>query len=415
MTQAAPAVIDLAELVGDLRGRGARLALEGTVETTFRCNLACVHCYVNKPAQDPEERARELTTGRLLELVDEIAAAGCFTLLLTGGEVLCREDFATVYLRAFNAGLQVHVFTNGTMVTDRVAQLLAEHPPAMVEITLYGATRETYERVTRVPGSFDRCIAGIEKLLAHGVKVGLKTQLVTWNVHEFDAMVAIARRYGVGFREDGLLNARVDCGSNRNPELQVPAERLLAIDLRDPQRLKAMQRSWDDVRAAAAAPTDAPDQVFTCGAGEMGFNVDAHGQLQLCQLARGSGFDLREASFRQGWEEHFPRLRARTWQHNDTCRRCPMLRNCANCPGAAENALGDIEGVVAHFCELTHRRAFAGLGALAGHVADASCCFGRPGADAAPEPASACGGCSHGAAEPQPIRLTVRRPAAPPA
>lgn len=407
--------VPVGAFVAELRGRGHRLPVDGHIETTFRCNLACVHCYVNKPAQDPAERERELSTERLLALVDEVAAAGCLNLLLTGGEVLCREDFPAIYLRAFRAGLQVHVFTNGTMVTDRVADLLAEHPPAEVEITLYGGTRETYERVTRVAGSFDRCIAGIEKLLARGIRVGLKTQLVTWNVHEHETMRAIAERYGVPFREDGLLNARVDCGANRNPELQVDAERLLAIDLRDPRRLAALQQSWEDVRAAAADPAPPGDHVFSCGAGEAGFNVDPHGQLQLCQLARGNAFDLHTGTFADGWETHFPKLRARTWQSNDTCRRCPMLSACANCPGAAENALGDLEGAVAHFCELTHRRTFAGLGTLTGHVADGSCCFGQPGSSPAAIAATGCGGCSHGSAEELPIRLTVRRRDTPPA
>jgi MoaA/NifB/PqqE/SkfB family radical SAM enzyme len=39
----------------------------------------------------------------------------------------------------------------------------------LVEISLYGMTRATYERVTGVPGSYDRCLAGIERLRARGV------------------------------------------------------------------------------------------------------------------------------------------------------------------------------------------------------------------------------------------------------
>ena len=79
---------------------GAHVPVNGTVETTFRCNLRCVHCYVNESPGDAEEQARELDTARLLRLVDEMADQGCLFLLLTGGEVFVRPDFPEVYLHA---------------------------------------------------------------------------------------------------------------------------------------------------------------------------------------------------------------------------------------------------------------------------------------------------------------------------
>ncbi|HEX9187101.1 MAG TPA: hypothetical protein VGB87_08525, partial [Vicinamibacteria bacterium] len=51
---------------------GRRIPLQGTLETTFRCNLDCVHCYVNEPAASAEEKAREMSLERLKGLVDEI-------------------------------------------------------------------------------------------------------------------------------------------------------------------------------------------------------------------------------------------------------------------------------------------------------------------------------------------------------
>src|SRR5262249_56502631 len=94
-----------------------RLPVQGTVETTFRCNLNCVHCYVNEPAGSRSARERELSLDRLKELVDEIVEAGGLTLLLTGGEVLVRADFPELYLHAVRPGPRALGFTNGTPVT----------------------------------------------------------------------------------------------------------------------------------------------------------------------------------------------------------------------------------------------------------------------------------------------------------
>jgi MoaA/NifB/PqqE/SkfB family radical SAM enzyme len=121
----AVAEVPLSQLLEEAGDYARRTPLEGTLETTFRRNLSCVHCYVNEPAADLRARARELPQERLLGLVDAIAAAGCLDLLLTGGEVLLRADFPALYLHAVRSGLRVTVFTNGTLITDRLTDLFA--------------------------------------------------------------------------------------------------------------------------------------------------------------------------------------------------------------------------------------------------------------------------------------------------
>ena len=402
--------IPLSQLLEEAGAYATRVPLEGTLETTFRCNLACVHCYVNQPAGSRAERTKELELARLTALVDEFEAEGCLDLLITGGEVLLRADFPELYLHAVRAGLRVTVFTNGTLVTDRIAELFAEFHPACVEISLYGMTRETYERVTRVPGSFDRCLRGIRKLHEAGVPLKLKTMVLSWNAHEVAAMRRFAEELGVDFRHDSLLNPRVDCGANRNPELQVDPERAVALDLDDPGLRAAYGQSFRD--AVAAGPSTS-EEVYTCGAGQMGFTVDPYGKLQLCQLSRRASFDLRAESFARGWHEFLPAARSRRWQSDAVCRRCSLRPVCGNCPGAAEMELGDAEARVAQFCEITHLRAHALLGDASGHRRDATCCRGtgelaaRPDADASAGPAGSCGSCGH--SEPGLVQIQTRR------
>ena len=72
---------------------------------------------------------------------------GCLWLLYTGGEIFARRDFLDIYdLRQEEAACSITLFTNGTMITERIADHLAEWRPFAIEITLYGRTRETYER-----------------------------------------------------------------------------------------------------------------------------------------------------------------------------------------------------------------------------------------------------------------------------
>lgn len=408
--------VGVSDLQARLNVRERRIPIQGIIETTFRCNLTCVHCYVNEPVGDREVRGRELSLERLTQLVDEIAEAGCLDLLFTGGEVLVRPDFPELYLYAVRKGLLVTIFTNGTMVTDRIADLFDEYRPFTIEITLYGMTRETYEKVTGLPGSYEMCLKGIRRLVSRGIPLKLKAMALTWNQHEIPAMEAYARSLGLEFKFDGFLNPRVDCGSNRHGDLQMTAEQLLALDLQSPERMEEFKQFCDRF-VHPDAPIES-EYLYTCGAGQTSFTVDPYGKLQLCQLSRRSSFDLRHDTFARGWNEFFPMLRERKWQSNSVCRRCSLISFCASCPGAAEMETGDLEGIVAQFCEIAHLRAHTVMGDECGHRADATCCLGhgkllsRPTEEVDRVMASASCGTSPSGGESPPILIQIDRCAA---
>ena len=133
--------------------QGSRFPLAAEFEITDRCNLGCVHCFINQPAGSTAHIQHELSTGEIKEILDQIADSGCLHLLLTGGEPLLRPDFSEIYLHARQKGMLVMLFTNATLMTPSVIETLKQAPPILVEVSLYGATQETYEAVTRMPGS----------------------------------------------------------------------------------------------------------------------------------------------------------------------------------------------------------------------------------------------------------------------
>ena len=104
--------------------------------------------------------------------------------LYTGGEIFARRDFLDIYTGGQETRLPSYLvlFTNGTMITPRIADHLVEYRPFAIEITLYGATRETYEALTQVPGSFDRCMKGIRLLQERNLPLKLKTVPTTVNL-----------------------------------------------------------------------------------------------------------------------------------------------------------------------------------------------------------------------------------------
>jgi len=147
-----------------------------------------------------------MSTGKVLDIIDEITDAGCLHLLITGGEPLLRDDFPAIYGHAKKRGLLVTIFSNGTLITERVIGMFRELPPHEVEISLYGATAPTYEKITGVPGSYEKCMLGIKLLAENNIKVNLKTILMTLNSHELSEMEKIARGFGARFRFDAAIS-----------------------------------------------------------------------------------------------------------------------------------------------------------------------------------------------------------------
>ena len=126
--------------------------------------------------------------------------------------------------------------TNGTLVTERVADHLAAYRPFSIEITLYGRTKETYERLTGVPGSFERCLRGIRLLKERSLPLSLKTVAVTTNRHEIPDMQRFAEdELGVPFKFDAMINPRLDCSSSPL-NVRLTPEECVALDLADPKR-----------------------------------------------------------------------------------------------------------------------------------------------------------------------------------
>jgi radical SAM protein with 4Fe4S-binding SPASM domain len=348
------------------RAGGKRVPLAGTIELTRRCNNRCRHCYNNLPANDPAALAAELETLELFRLLEEIAAAGCVWLLLTGGEILLRQDFLDIYRAAKKNGLLVTLFTNGTLVTPRLAEELAAARPFSIEITLYGSTAETYERVSGVPGSFRRCLEGVRLLAQHGLPLKLKSTVCALNAHELRGIRRFAaEELGLPFRFDALLNARCD-GSLAPLDVRLAPEEVVALDLADAERVRALKELARRPLGVAPGPAGAAP-LYTCGGGATSFAIDPCGRLRACVLSAGEGYDLRAGSLRDGWDRHLSRLRALAAASDSRCARCALRSLCGMCPANGELECGDPRQPVDFLCRVAHLRAYAMSMAVPAH------------------------------------------------
>ena len=328
------------------------IPVSGSIELTPRCNLNCMHCYINQPVNDHQTKKRELTEAQWIDLINQIVDEGCLWLLFTGGEPFVRKDFLNIYTHAKKKGLLISLFTNGTMITKEIANYLAEWTPFEIEITLYGRTQKTYEQVTGVPGSHQLCYQSIDYLLEHGIPLQLKTVVFRSNKHEVRDMRAFAKDRGLSFRYDVMINRRID-GSDTQKACRLSPQEIIEFESEDEERTSGWRDLWN--RMGNIQITD--DRLYTCGAGRDNFHIDSFGNLCLCMMARRPDYNLLHGSFHEGWKHFIPGIIKRKRKKPIPCQECDIKVLCDHCPGWADVEMGDVEGHVPYLCEIAHLRA----------------------------------------------------------
>lgn len=353
---------------------GKRAPVEVSIEVTRRCPLECLHCYNNLPMGDQEARKSELTLAEHCRLLDELMAAGCLWVLYTGGEIFGRKDFPEIYKEAKKRGFLVTLFTNGTLISPQIADMLAEWRPFAIEITLYGATRETYDSLTQIPGSYDRCMRGIRLLLDRKLPLKLKTVPTTVNRHEVYEMKRLAEEeLGVEFKFDPLVNPRIDCSASPLG-VRLSPEEVVALDYHDPKRREEYRRlATQDL--TEQREERGGDTVYFCGGGVSACAMDPSGKMSICVISHQETYDWRTGSFQEGWDGFLWKTRSKKKTRQTRCDTCRIQSLCSMCPANGELERNDPESPVDFLCQVAHLRAYA-LGMSVPAHGDCPACAG---------------------------------------
>ncbi len=344
--------IGSAALLDDLAQRSPSnddFPLAGSMELTLDCNLWCRHCYIRYPGATADEKK----TAETKAILDQLAERGVLCLLLTGGEILARPDFREIYLHAKRRGFLLTLFTNATLVDEDTADFFVTYPPRRIEITIYGHTAATYERVTGVKGSFAAFRRGVDLLLERKLPVYLKMMVLKSNLHELDDVKAWVAARGLPFRFDGVVNPRLD--GHRGPL----RERLEPADVVRIQGTSEADRA-EFVRLRTLAENKLAEgtdhRLFRCGAGVRTFHIDPRGQMHPCMMWRTTPLDAQQGLQPGAWSSHMRELRRQTRPESALCNSCVNSMSCGNCAATSQLETGVAGSNVPYYCRISKAR-----------------------------------------------------------
>ncbi len=329
--------------------------LSGSVELTYRCNERCAMCYLG-PDWGKGRKGDELTTEEVFGLLDQIRDAGCFYLLLTGGEITLRKDLYEIIDYAGGNGLCITLKTNGTRITQEFIDAVRRNPVQSVDISLLGSSEATHDRLAVVPGSFSKTIEGMKALRAADIPVKVSFTAMTLNFQELHRARTLAHTLGCDFQWTSEVAPRDD-------RSVIPLTlRLHRDEQMQAQEVKVQERSEDNGGVYPASGYT--DTGWFCGAGYAAFNVNPYGEVQPCMAMRMDCGNVRQQGFSDIWYNAAPFKRIRALQIADVfgCKDCPVRDYCEACPGLFYTEMGDITVPSPHTCEMAEMRHQAATG-----------------------------------------------------
>jgi MoaA/NifB/PqqE/SkfB family radical SAM enzyme len=254
--------------------------MSALIELTFVCNHACSFCY-NCPTGQ-----KEMTTAELLDTLRKLADFNILYLGLSGGEPLVRRDFFDIAGAAREMGFAVRIYTNGFLIDEAMAKRIKEIVnPLEIEISIHGATPETHEKLTCVPGSLQRVIDAVKHLRAQGIRVNLKCPITRDNQHEVLEMQRLSEKLGAFIVFDPVITPRDD--GDKDPVELMATDDFLAKYWLDPAYAKARKEKVPQPHR------EAPGQAV-CGTGRSGLTIDPYGNIYPCVQLRRKVANIKE-------------------------------------------------------------------------------------------------------------------------
>lgn len=329
------------------------IPLSGMFELTPRCNLQCKMCYIRLTAEQMAPLGRERTAAEWLQMGMDCRDAGMAFLLITGGEPTLRADFCEIWEGLAQMGLSITINTNGTLLTPEIRQLWHRLPPAQVNITLYGTSREDYAALCSNPAAFDAVVDGLAWLQSEGILVHLNSTIVPTNYHKWQEIEEFAKVRGLELRMTTYCfpPTRRDCScfQRLTPE---QAGELIVKDILYREGMDAIRRKAADLEVPPVPHSCELDngEPMSCLAGRCQFWITWNGDMTPCGMLTEPVVRPFDEGFVPAWE-HLRQL-TEPIRLCPECADCPEQRSCMNCAAVTFAETGRFDGKPEYMCKL---------------------------------------------------------------
>lgn len=333
-----------------------RVPVSGTFELSPLCNFSCKMCYIRRTPEEVFALGGLQSVQQWLKWARQAREAGMLWLLLTGGEPFLYPDFLALYEELAGMGFFLSINTNGVLIDERALEVLKRAVPKRINITLYGASAESYAALCGDASGFRRVMKNVRRLRENGINYKYNVSLTNENCHELPRIVALAKEQGVPVEVAAYMFPPVRRGMAPPPENYRLSAEQAGYYAAEAMRL---QLPKDEFCAYAATMlklqpppvvSNGEAREMACRAGRCSFWLNWQGRLSACGMLDEPSVSLLHTPFSRAWAQLVEVT-------NETrclagCGGCPNVPFCHPCIAAASCETGDQNGRPEYKCKM---------------------------------------------------------------
>ena len=320
------------------------------IEFTSRCNERCVHCYIPH-----ENKILDIEPAFFYDILDQCRDMDILNLTLSGGEPMLHPNFLDFLKKAQRYDFSINILSNLTLLNDEIVAELKANRLSSVQVSLYSLNPKTHDSITALPGSYEKTLSSIMKLIDNDIPLQISCPTMKRNRDDFIDLLKWGKEHKVRVTTDYLMMARYD-GTTDNLENRLSIEDT-GIIFNDILNYDTEYQSQIAKAAFNEEIDRQTDNDHLCGVGVSAICMVANGNVYPC--AGWQNYvcgNLREQSLKDIWENspQIQYLRGLRRKDFPECLSCPEKAFCAMC--MVRNANEDPDGnplkINRHFCKV---------------------------------------------------------------
>lgn len=339
-----------------------KVPLSGAFEISPLCNMDCKMCYIRMTKEEMNKSGRQRSVNEWIELASQAKELGTLFILITGGEPFLQKDFKELYIKLYNMGFVISINSNATLIKKEDIQWLSKYRPMKINVTLYGASNETYKRLCNNENGFDQAVRGIKLLQEASIPVKINASITPDNENDLEAIMEFGKKHRLQVQATSYMYPPVrrdetSVGKNDRftaKEAAINSVKIKRCRMDDKKFIDYAKNLEEGILTNDSLIDECMDiegESMKCRAGVSTFWISWDGKMMPCGMMNEPVCYPFEIGFKNAWEKivyDTSKIRLPI-----ECRSCKNRYICHSCAATSATEEGDTSKKSIYMCNMT--------------------------------------------------------------
>ncbi|MBS5824331.1 MAG: radical SAM protein [Clostridium argentinense] len=286
-----------------------------TIELLTKCNWKCKHCYI------PNHNSDGLSTDTVFDIFEQLRTLGTFEIVLTGGEIFCRNDIVNIIEKARQMFFKVTLLTNVSLMDEDIIFRLSKLHLYNISCTIFSLDENIHDSITGIPGSLKKALNNIMLIKKYGLPLEIKTVIMKQNYNSHKELQTFCDNNGFQYSATPTVSSKNN-GDNFPQKFRLSQEQLEKVFL-----------SIDNINNINSRRLSQND--YVCNTIRSSLFIGHNGDVYPCNTFNIPVGNIYKTSIGEIWNDSdtLSNIRNIRWSDLKECVGCSNMKYCYKCPG----------------------------------------------------------------------------------